>query len=234
MTKSNSPATKVTWVGEARWKRGRWVWAVWAVLPTLALLPLAIMSRDMTVFGESGVIEFQQAGLLLLAALVSLVVAGRLNDRQCRNSTLLLGVLAALALGREQDLHVLLNPEYLGEWGLRFRMDWWFNAEVPFSYKAPWIAAIGVAAAVMCTLAWRSRGPIDWRFARPRLMALTGVMYATGFVCDDLLRNVVELAITQTIEESAELVGAAALLGATLGPESAAVEFLAGDIRDLG
>lgn len=216
---------------ETRWKRGRWWWAVWAVLPPLACLPLAMLSGDWAAVHEGGLAESLQAGLLLVTALSSIFVAARLDDFSCRNATLLLGVLATLALSRELDLHVLMNPEHLGRWGVRYRLDWWTSGSVGAAVKAVWILIFACVSGLLVILVRRSAGPIHWRFARPRLMVLAVCMYAVGFACDDLLRGVINLHIAQWVEETSELLAAASLLGATLGPESAVARAQPGATR---
>lgn len=207
--------------GEPRWNRGRWWWAVWAALPALASMVLATLSGDLDIYQEGGLAESLQAGLLLVTALSSIYVAARLTDVRCRNTTLLLGVLAVLALFRELDLHVLINPEHLGRLGVRFRLDWWLSGRTDALVKAIWILLFASTGCLFAILALRSAGPIDWRRARPRLMALAIGLYAISFACDDLLRGIIHLRIAQGIEESVELIAAAAVLGSTLGPESA-------------
>lgn len=216
-----SPTSDPALCGEPRWKGGRWVWAAYSVLAAAAALVMAVLSGDLTVFIEGGLCESQQAGLLLLAVLSAIVMASRLLDARCRSTTLLLGVLATLALARELDMHKLINPEQIGAWGIRYRIDWWMDPSVRTDVKAVWLGAMALLAGVIGLLSYRSAGPIDWRLARPRLMLLTGAMYFAGFVCDDLLRGVIALPIAQGLEETAELLAAGSLLGATLAPESA-------------
>lgn len=58
-------------------------------------------------------------------------------------------IITAVAAAREMDAHVLLNPETIGEFGVRYRIDWWLDGDVSFLRKLTWaaIAALAVAAA---------------------------------------------------------------------------------------
>lgn len=197
----------------------RWVWAIWAVLPILAGAMISVIGGDQTVVAEGGHIESMQVGLLVVTAVVAFLFAQRIKNRQSSSMTCLLGVFALLAMARELDLHVWLNPEKLGDWGVRYRIDWWLDGQVPIKIKLVWLAVFATVGGVLGWLMVRLRGPVSWRSTRARLLIFTVFFYFVGFTCDDLLRHRVDLRVAQWIEEIAELFAAAALLGATLEPE---------------
>lgn len=198
---------------------------MWAVLPSLAAFPFAVSQHGIAAFGEGGLIETMQSALLLVAvgtATVMTAVAG--GSTVCRRRTMLLGLIAMLLLARELDWHVALNPEWLGEFGVRYRIDWWLDGTVAWSLKLGWAAAALIALAMGVYMARGAIGPVDWYRARPRLLVLALVGYAGGFVFDDLLRDSFSGDLRQPIEEMFELFATACILGAVLAPESSGAD----------
>jgi hypothetical protein len=170
---------------------------------------------------ENGPEEVVQAGLWFAAAAVSLsaVLAGGRpwNDRL---GVAWLGALALTAGARELDLHTKLNPETLGEWGVRYRMDWWLDFSVPLSVKLLWSAIfLGMGAAIIGPAAVL-RPPLGKALRRGDpvavLLAMAGMGVIAGFVADDLLRGVFAHHGSQAAEEALELCGVSLFLGAAI------------------
>ncbi|MEO1008235.1 MAG: hypothetical protein AAFX79_06690 [Planctomycetota bacterium] len=127
-------------------------------------------------------------------------------------------VLSGLAVLREFDAHVVLNPEVLGDWGVRYRLDWWLAADSPVLPRIAWAiaGALGVAAVVVPPVVFRARV-----FALLRRLDLASILMAAGvalvvagYLSDDVLGRdqFVPTAYMQMIEEGAELVGVAFVL----------------------
>ena len=211
-------------MAEVRWPQRRWVWALWAGLPAFAVMLPYVFLYGHSVALEGGFLEASQAGIWIVTTLAAGIVSLRVTDRRCRDTTILLGVLAIGALCRELDLHILLNPEAIGPWGVRFRLDWWMDSAVHFFIKAAWATVGLLVALLIASLTFRSIGPMDWHRARPRLMAISVLMMVVAFTCDDLLRNRFDTQVLQLIEESVELIAAVCFLGAVLAPESASTD----------
>lgn len=208
----------------------RWIGTLWIGLFVAATAPwlIALSPDTRTLSAEGGVLESAQLGLWSLSVAASIAVAARARGRQARWGTALLGLMASAALARELDLHIWLNPAHLGEWGVRYRIDWWLDGKVPILLKLGWALVGLVVAGVVGLMAYQARGRPRWSEARPRLFVAAGVCLFTGFVCDDLLRNRVDLATAQLVEELAELVGALLFLAAVVSPEDPDVRRPAG------
>lgn len=215
-------------MGEARWESGRWRWALWAAVPALGLWVWEFVAEIDRGFREDGVFEIAQVVVWGLSCVSAVVVATRITHGPSRWGTVLLGVFAFFAMLRELDAHIALNPQRLGAWGVRYRIDWWLDGSVPVMIKAVWVAIAACVAAVVGYSVWRARQPMRWDLARLRLLAGAGVMLFVGFVCDDLLRGRVPIEIAQVIEETAEMIGALLFLAAVLAPESASDRGLQG------
>lgn len=98
---------------------------------------------------EGGVLELTQAAILGTAVPWAAVAALRLPPGRYRAWG---GVLMFVALGayaREADFHTVLNPQYLGEWGLRYRADWWLNGQVSLWLKLGWVVALATPVVVL-------------------------------------------------------------------------------------
>lgn len=205
------------------WKPRRWVWAVWALLPCLAAIPFAFADAGAGTFTEGKLVELMQKGILVVAVVAAVLMAVFVRlPRICHRRTLLLGLFALACLARELDLHVALNPEHFGRYGVRYRIDWWLDGGVSLLLKLGWAAVLGCVVWVGVFLGRGASGPVDWRRARPRLFVLGLACYFVGFVFDDLMRAHLAEAVRQSVEETIELVATACILGAVLAPEFAA------------
>jgi hypothetical protein len=130
----------------------------------------------------------------------------------------LLGVLALLAGLRELDAHIMLNPESLGSLGVRYRLDWWTDPGVPWVLKAGWGAVfVGVVASVLVPAVRSGSRPVrQLRAGHPAtwLLAAAVALLGCGWAIDDLMRGVLPAGWSKLVEESVELCGAVAYLGA--------------------
>ncbi|MFG0305086.1 MAG: hypothetical protein ACF8Q5_02590 [Phycisphaerales bacterium JB040] len=204
----------------------RWAWGLFAGVPVLLATPLGLLaspSPEMlrAVYSEGGFIELAQQGVWSASALCAGLLFWReRGPHGHRMVTLWLGVLAVLFLLRELDLHESLNPEVLGDWGVRYRIDWWLDGSVAWWLKGLWAGVgvlVGAAVVVPLVLAGGIRGMPHKDSARLRLLAGAAVCLGMGFVFDDLLRHVItNEAVKQTCEEGWELAGAVLYLGAVL------------------
>ena len=137
------------------------------------------------------------------------------RDRAASWFTAWLGVMALLATARELDLHVVANPETLGAWGVRYRLDWWADFGVPIGPKLLWAGVflvIGTAVVFPILRAWPTLARALKR--RPLVLAmgvLSGLGLFIGWAWDDLFREWTS-AYGPYIEEGAELMGSWAYL----------------------
>ena len=139
---------EATWAGHGPLK-GLVLWCA----ATLALVGLVVAyPLPHALVREYGPLELIQAGCWWGAAAVAFFSSG-FGRHGLRGRALLgwLGVVSALAFAREFDMHESLNPETLGDWGVRYRVDWWIDASVPLTIKAFW-AAITVVLALAASL----------------------------------------------------------------------------------
>jgi hypothetical protein len=132
------------------------------------------------------------------------------------------GLLALLAFLRELDLHVALNPEVLGPYGVRYRIDWWLDGRVSFWLKLGWAVAFLALLFALLYPPWALRQRIFTlaRQADPMvgLFFLAIAMSMIGFVFDDLLRKTkfFSVELRQTAEETSEMLGAAAFMASAV------------------
>lgn len=167
---------------------------------------------------EGGVMELTQAAILGTAVVLAVLGTLRLPRRVYRAWG---GVLALVALGayaREADFHMVLNPRYLGEWGIRYRADWWLNGRVSLLLKVVWVVALATPVVVLGLLVRASQvQPIEAvRHPTPfvRLAVACVGLYAVGYAMDDLLGRgqFVPTWVTMFVEEGSELLAAGVLL----------------------
>jgi len=194
------------------------VCAAAAALVALGWLPEWVRGGMAT---EGGPVE--ALSLLGWMVLVGMLVVHLPRQRTVRDRWHLgwLAVLASLAALRELDAHVLLNPEALGAWGVRYRIDWWLDAASPVVGRLGWaLGGLVVAAAVVVPpFVFRARviALLRRRDGASALAVLGAGLIAFGYASDDLFGRDLLLATPtmQLIEESAELaaVGVFVLMG---------------------
>jgi hypothetical protein len=167
---------------------------------------------------EDGPIERASVGLWFSSAVLALGMLPACPTRPGRWSCVLLGVLALLAGLRELDAHIMLNPESLGSLGVRYRLDWWTDPGVPWVLKAGWGAVfVGVVASVLVPAVRSGSRPVrQLRAGHPAtwLLAAAVALLGCGWAIDDLMRGVLPAGWSKLVEESVELCGAVAYLGA--------------------
>lgn len=153
------------------------------------------------------------AALAALAAAVGRTPADRLIGAW-------LATLSVLAALREMDMHHRIRPEAIGEWGMRFRADWWLDGSVPIEVKLVWglVAAVVVALLVLPILTVRLPVVRLLLAGDTPLWLLAGavVLLGCGYMMDDLMRHspYISKANRWRIEETCETLGAAAYLAA--------------------
>ncbi|MEM1331630.1 MAG: hypothetical protein AAGG07_13830 [Planctomycetota bacterium] len=209
-----------------------WLRSVLIVLGVLvaAAAWIATLGTTDAIDREDGPIEEAQFVLWGFSAVIALALAWRLRDKATRWFTAWLGVCAALAGARELDLHEKLNPETLGAWGVRYRLDWWTDLSVPLLPKLAW-AVVGLAIGAAFILPILRAGPaVRHVLATHRVVLGLGissiVFLAIGWASDDLLRIWTTEIEGVMGEELAELLGAACYALAVvllLTPRSATV-----------
>jgi hypothetical protein len=165
-------------------------------------------------YREDGVLEDITVGIWFLSALLAVWTTIRFNNPNTRLMAVWTGWLALLAALRELDLHIWLNPKHLGEYGVRYRIDWWLSMETSVWLRLGWllffVVVIGLAVYPPFRL-WKRllglwlRGDSLMGF----LCVAVGFLFL-GFVIDDILRPVhfVELGTKQLCEETSETIGA--------------------------
>ncbi|MEM9065802.1 MAG: hypothetical protein AAGB51_09970 [Planctomycetota bacterium] len=187
-----------------------------AVLASVACLGLLVLfPLPHWLVREYGPVELAQAGAWWVSAAVALFSAG-LGRHGLRGRALLgwLGVLSVLAFAREFDMHESLNPEVLGDWGVRYRADWWLDAATPVAVKLLWAsAALFLVVGVFMPLLIARPHPLRQLLVGHPATVVLGLAVAAmamGYVMDDLLGRdqFIPWTMTEGIEESFELIGA--------------------------
>lgn len=157
------------------------------------ITPLAVGLLGRSVVAESGPIENLQVVVWLASAGIAFFGASRPRRPRERFWLIGMGVLALAAAARELDLHILLNPETLGSWGVRYRIDWWFDTTVPIWPKLAWAVAGAIAFVSLVVPLLLSITPWRDRFRpSPRAKVLLGVAVVGifgGWATDDLFRS---------------------------------------------
>lgn len=196
------------------WRCARW--SVWIAAP-IAVLSFAaslVFPGDTKLYAENGPLELISAilwGLIMLGGLGAALRAPNCTQR------LLLAWFAGLALLaglREFDLHTALNPDTLGEFGVRYKLSWWLDGSVPLWLKLGWGVLFVLVLGGVSYPPWRTRRELYSLVVRldPRLLMFGSafVFLALGFVVDDLLRGskYVKFETRQMLEETSEFIGA--------------------------
>jgi hypothetical protein len=186
-----------------------------AVLIAAVVLAIKIHPKGFGIFDEHDSVESVSVCFWFLTTLTCglscIFVAPSVAWRWCFVWLLVLSGLAAL---RELDIHEVLNPETLGDWGVRYRIDWWIAADTSILVRGLWaLVALVLLFLLLYPLKqaktlWRPiRGNVSFMILLP--VALAGL--ATGYICDDVLREAqfISSNLKRAIEETSELFGAA-------------------------
>jgi len=192
------------------------MWTACLALPiAVACYAASLLSpRGSAIFQEGEIVEDISVGVWAAGMLAGLW--GSLRARNCAQRLVLawLAGIALLAGLREIDLHTALNPDTLGEYGVRYKLSWWLSGATPLWLKAGWA---GLFLAVAFGLAYpplRARGTLLRLLregdVRLLLLCMASVFLALGFAVDDLLRGsaAVKFETRQFLEETSELIGA--------------------------
>ncbi|MGP1273395.1 MAG: hypothetical protein ACTS22_08665 [Phycisphaerales bacterium] len=170
---------------------------------------------------EGGPVERAQIALWTAAAVTAALLSlGAPLGRGVRGLLALLAVLSLAAAAREFDAHIYLNPETLGDLGVRYRIDWWLDGSVSLGLKLGWaIVAVAILAALLAPAWLGRRAVLDMVRARPAAFwcfVASAAALAAGFAVDDLLRNRIDLQLGHLIEEGVELLGPIFYLAGTM------------------
>ncbi|MCC5785396.1 MAG: hypothetical protein JJU33_01695 [Phycisphaerales bacterium] len=163
---------------------------------------------------ENGPVETAQMLLWVCSSLLALgVFLYRKRPRE-RFFAGWLALVSALAAFRETDGHILLNPEVLGSWGVRYRIDWWLSLDAPVLPRVLW-AALAVVMAVGLVIPLVKASPKAFLLIKGRdrawwLFAIAAAALFVGYACDDLVGRgqFVAPIYSQSVEEISELIGA--------------------------
>lgn len=198
----------------AHWKYLRPIGIIVGIVAVLVAAGHWLSPESDALYREDGVLEDITVGLWFLSVLMALGTAIKFSNSGTRLMAIWTGWLALLAALRELDLHIWLNPKHLGEYGVRYRIDWWLSTEVSVWLRLGWllffVVVIGLAVYPPLRM-WKRllglwlRGDSLMGFLWVAVLFLLG-----GFVIDDILRPVqfVELGTKQLCEETSETIGA--------------------------
>ena len=189
-------------------------------LSVLVLIPWCVaytISSDPTrLHAEGGPIESLSVVFWVAASLLCVVALFRYNNRLDRLVFKWICFICALAAARELDAHVLLNPQYLAEFGVRYRYDWFFSNKFKASIllKLMWAVIFLVPLTLLIAPLFILRKSILQLIRNgdvaTGLFLLGMIGLAIGFVFDDTLRHThfISLNVRQAIEENFEMLGA--------------------------
>jgi len=186
------------------------------------LIPLWIayvLSTDPTqLHAEDGIIEWLSVGCWIAAILICFLALLRHHSQGDRLVFWWCVLICALAAARELDAHVLLNPKYLGQFGVHYKPRWFLSSEVNILLRLSWFSLFlmlgGSIISPLVVLRQSILRLIRSGDVAAGLFLLSAIGLATGFVFDDTLREITLLDrdVRQAIEEIAELLGAAYFL----------------------
>ena len=196
------------------------------VLLALVLIPLcgaqmAIGSAPAGLYSEGGVLETLSVIFWIGALLLCLLALFRWHDRVDQRIFKWLCLICFLSAARELDAHVLLNPIYFGQYGVRYRIDWFFSNkfEVSILLKLMWGAIFIVVLAFLFAPLFIWRKPMIRLIRNGDTAAglfLFGITaLAIGFIFDDILRGTHFMSgnLRRAIEETSEMLGAIFFFG---------------------
>ena len=186
------------------------------------LIPLCVayvLSSDPTrLHAEDGPIEWLSFGCWAAGVVMCFLAFSRHSGRSDRLLFWWFFLICALAAARELDEQVLLNPQYLGQWGVHYKTRWFLSPEVDIRLKLFWFSVFlifgGIIISPLIVLRKSILRLIRSGDVAAGLFLLSAIGLATGFVFDDILRKTTFLGgdLRQAIEEIAELLGAAYFL----------------------
>lgn len=209
-----SQAQGGTCASGGRFRYVRWAAALTTGTALLVTVTAVLLPSSRVLYREDGVLEDLSVVCWVLSGLAALWAVVRAGGRESRLMAAWTGWVATLAALRELDAHILLNPQHLGAWGVRYRLDWWTNGSVSVWLKLGW-GAVFLAALVLVAYPplrlLRILSDLFWKGdALAGLLVLSVAFLVFGFVIDDILRPVrfVRHDAKQLIEETSEAIGA--------------------------
>lgn len=192
------------------------------VVSGIVFVAAAIAPKGGELQKEGGILESLSVLLWMLAAAIAIGAALQKRLVGNRGLAFWMGCVAGLAGLRELDLHVWLNPDHLGSWGVRFRLDWWWGGSASLWLKLGWATVFVVVAGLLTGPPLRLHRQLLRRLQAGEvvlgLLALSVIFLVLGFLIDDLLRavRIFDHRSKQLFEETCELVGAAFYATSTL------------------
>jgi hypothetical protein len=163
---------------------------------------------------EDGVIEWLSFVCWIVSILICFKALSRSNNRIDSLLFCWVCLICVLAAARELDAQVLLNPKYLGEFGVRYKTKWFLSSEVSILLRLFWLSTFltigGIIIWPMVVMRKAILRMMRNGDAAAGFFLLSFIGSATGFVFDDILRNTTlfEIDLRQAIEETVELFGA--------------------------
>lgn len=186
----------------------------------LILLSIAhIMSpKPSRIYAEGGPIEWLSFGFWIAAMLICCLALSRQCKQIDRQIFWWICLICFLAAARELDAQVLLNPKYLGQFGVHYKTRWFLSPEVNIFLKLFWFSLFLMLGGNIIFPLIAQRKLIIQQIRNGDVAAgffLLGVIGLTiGFIFDDILRKTTFLDrdLRQSMEETAEMLGAAFFL----------------------
>lgn len=182
------------------------------------LIPLCIaymiIPNPARLHAEDGVIEWSSFACWIVSIFICFRALSRHNNRFDIMVFLWTCLICVLAAARELDAQVLLNPEYLGQFGVRYKTKWFLSPEVSIFLKLFWFSIFLTVGGIIIWPLVAMRKAILRLIrsgdAAAGLLLLSFIGSATGFIFDDLLRKTtfLDIDVRQAIEETSELFGA--------------------------
>jgi hypothetical protein len=192
------------------------------IVLVFVLIPLCITHmisfKPSRLYAEGGPIEWLSFGFWMASILICFLALSRQYNRIDRLVFWWICLICFLAAARELDAQVLLNPKYLGQFGVHYKTRWFLSSEVNIFLKLFWFSLFLMLGGIIIfpliiqrklIIRLIRNGDVAVGFF---LLALIGLV--TGFVFDDILRktNFIDRDLRQSIEETAEMLGAAFFL----------------------
>jgi hypothetical protein len=184
-----------------------------SVLITLSIAYM-ISPNPTRLHAEDGVIEWLSFGCWIVSILICFKALSRQNNRVDSLVFCWACLICVLAAARELDAQILLNPKYLGEFGVRYKTIWFLSSEVSILLRLFWFSIFLTIGGIITWPLFVVRKAILRMMrsgdAAAGFLLLSLIGSATGFVFDDILRNttLLDMDLRQAIEETVELFGA--------------------------
>jgi hypothetical protein len=199
-------------------------WSLGLALATIPAVKVCIASAgDLDVLSvENGPLENMALALWLLSALTAAAAYRRWTGASDRLVAFWLASISCLAMLREADAHILLNPAIIGRFGIHYRIDWLLNPHTGIFLKLVYLILVILIARALFRPPWRLRSDF-WRLFRTGdagigMLAVAVAGLVLGYSMDDLFRDspLMTRPVRQFTEEAGEFCGAVAFLSGSL------------------